>query len=214
MQEEFDALWHHPQAIDLASCPFIAQDVQRVIDRNVVEPRDFQQIEDPAFQRVRQRMDAEDSQWQFKPEALDELPAAIQRVQIKNGLLPEYGERFNPMLRCIVLWTRGYLESTINPATGSYYLPRVRVQLFGEDDEEALQLGSYLRDAYQEAEEFSALLQQRVRGAGFFKTLLLRRLGSSMEAGHVAISQPVRQSGCPSISARTSLSVSAPCWCR
>jgi hypothetical protein len=36
---------------------------------------------------------------------------------------------------------------------------------------------------YQEAEAFSLLLQQRVRGAGFFKTILLRRLGSSMEAG-------------------------------
>jgi hypothetical protein len=46
-----------------------------------------------------------------------------------------------------------------------------------------LALGGYLRDAYEEAENFSRLLQQRVRGAGFFKTLLLRRLGSSMEAG-------------------------------
>jgi hypothetical protein len=46
-----------------------------------------------------------------------------------------------------------------------------------------LVLGGYLLDAYREAENFSKLLQQRVRGAGFFKTLLLRRLGSSMEAG-------------------------------
>jgi hypothetical protein len=33
------------------------------------------------------------------------------------------------------------------------------------------------------------LLQKRVRGAGFFKTLLLRRLGSSMEAGRRTISR-------------------------
>ncbi len=62
-------------------------------------------------------------------------------------------------------------------------LPKVTVKLFGEEDEGALVLGGYLREAYQEAEAFSQLLQQRVRGAGFFKTLLLRRLGSSMEAG-------------------------------
>ena len=79
--------------------------------------------------------------------------------------------------------TRGYLESTINPATGSYFLPKVAVKLFGEENESALVLGGYLHEAYEEAEHFSELLQQRVRGAGFFKTLLLRRLGSSMEAG-------------------------------
>ena len=81
----------------------------------------------------------------------------------------------------------GYLEATINPATGSYFLPKVTVKLFGEEDEGALVLGGYLREAYQEAEAFSLLLQQSVKGAGFFKTLLLRRLGSSMEAGRRTI---------------------------
>ena len=62
-------------------------------------------------------------------------------------------------------------------------MPKVTVRLFGEEDKDALNLGGYLREAYQEAEEFSKLLQNRVKGAGFFKTLLLRRMGSSMEAG-------------------------------
>jgi hypothetical protein len=110
-------------------------------------------------------------------------------VQLQNGLLPTYGENFNPLLRCIVRRTRAYLEATINPATGGYFLPKVAVKLFGEDDTGALVLGSYLRDAYQEAETFSQLLQQRVKGAGFFKTLLLRRLGSSMEAGRRTVSR-------------------------
>lgn len=57
------------------------------------------------------------------------------------------------------------------------------MKLFGEDNQYALTLNGYLHEAYQEAEHFCQLLQQRVRGAGFFKTLLLRRLGSSMEAG-------------------------------
>ncbi len=47
----------------------------------------------------------------------------------------------------------------------------------------------YLREAYEEAEEFCRLLQQRVKGAGFFKTLLLRRLGSSMGAGRKTVTK-------------------------
>ncbi len=144
-------------------------------------------FEDPAFDRIRRNLDAIDTRWQFSPESLDKLSPAIRRVQLRNGLLPNYGETYNPLLRCIVRRTRAYLEATINPATGSYFLPKVSVKLFGEDDEDALVLGGYLREAYQEAELFSQLLQKRVKGAGFFKTLLLRRLGSSMEAGRRTI---------------------------
>ena len=143
--------------------------------------------EDPSLRRIRDMLDAEDSHWQFKPEALEKLSPAIRRVQLRNELLTGYGERFNPLLRCIVRRTRTYLESTINPETGGYFLPKVKVRLFGEEDESALILGGYLHEAYEEAERFSDLLQQRVRGAGFFKTLLLRRLGSSMEAGRRTI---------------------------
>lgn len=143
--------------------------------------------EDPALRRIRDHLSAEDTKWQFNPETLGNLSSAIRRVQLRNGLLPDYGSRFNPLLRCIVRRTRGYLESTINPATGAYFLPKVTVKLFGEENESALILGGYLHEAYQEAEHFSELLQQRVRGAGFFKTLLLRRLGSSMEAGRRTI---------------------------
>jgi hypothetical protein len=140
-------------------------------------------FEDPALDRIRRSLDASDGRWQFTPESLEKLSPAIRRVQLENGLLPDYGERFNPLLRCIVRRTRGYLEATINPATGGYFLPKVTVKLFGEEDEGALVLGGYLREAYQEAEAFALLLKQRVKGAGFFKTLLLRRMGSSMEAG-------------------------------
>jgi PLD-like domain/Helicase conserved C-terminal domain/SNF2-related domain len=140
-------------------------------------------FEDPAVDRIRRALDANDTQWQFTPESLDKLSTAIQKVQLQNGLLPNYGGRFNPLLRCIVRRTRGYLEQMINPETGEYFLPKVTVQLFGEEDEGALVLRGYLREAYQEAEVFCSLLKQRVKGAGFFKTLLLRRLGSSMEAG-------------------------------
>ena len=139
--------------------------------------------ESPEAATIRKRLNAPDSKWQFKPEDLDTLPVVMRRVQVENGLLPGFGEKFNPLLRCIVRRTRAYLEQQINPATGEYYLPRVAVKLFGEDEQYALTLNGYLSEAYQEAEHFCRMLQQRVRGAGFFKTLLLRRLGSSMEAG-------------------------------
>lgn len=145
--------------------------------------------EDPSLDRIRRSLDASDDRWQFTPESLEKLSPAIRRVQLQNGLLPDYGHRFNPLLRCIVRRTRASLEDTINPATGSYFLPKVAVKLFGEDSADALVLGGYLSEAYQEAEAFSLLLQKRVKGAGFFKTLLLRRLGSSMEAGRRTISK-------------------------
>jgi len=119
-------------------------------------------FENPAFDRIRRSLGAEDTRWQFPPESLNQLSPAIQRVQLQNGLLPEYGAHYNPLLRCIVRRTRAYLEATINPATGSYFLPKVTVKLFGEDHEGALVLGSYLREAYVEAEEFSQLEPPRV----------------------------------------------------
>lgn len=146
-------------------------------------------FEDSALDRIRRKLDASDTHWQFTPESLDKLSTAIRNVQLQNMLLPDYGERFNPLLRNIVRRTRGYLEATINPVTGSYFLPKVAVRLFGEENEGALVLGGYLLEAYREAEAFSLLLQRRVHGAGFFKTLLLRRLGSSMEAGRRTISK-------------------------
>ena len=48
VQEEFDALWNDARAVDLACCPFIAQDVERIIARRVIEPADLRAITDPA----------------------------------------------------------------------------------------------------------------------------------------------------------------------
>ncbi len=47
VQAEFDALWNDPRAVDLAVCPFITQDVQRIIARRVIEPADLKDIADP-----------------------------------------------------------------------------------------------------------------------------------------------------------------------
>lgn len=94
-----------------------------------------------------------------------------------------YGREFNPFILHIIRRTRAYLENTIDPATGEPYLQPVKVKLFGEQREEAIILPLYFQRAYTLAEEFCTALSARVKGGGFFKTLLLRRIGSTMYAG-------------------------------
>lgn len=181
--------WYRPSVcLDIATG-------DRVVPENAPEGWEYvrdplpAKEEDPAFRRIRDNLNLPDRKWQFSPEVLNSLSPAIRNVQLQGNLLPDYGSKFNPLLRCIIRRTRGYLERTINPTTGGYYLPEVTVRLFGEEENGALILGGYLHDAYEEAERFSELLKQRIRGAGFFKTLLLRRLGSSIEAGRTTVSK-------------------------
>ncbi len=94
-----------------------------------------------------------------------------------------FGVELNPVIRHIIRRSRDYLENTIDPETGDPYLKPVSVDLRGERDEDAIPLPPYLEDAYRQAESFCKLLGGRVKAAGFLKTLLLRRLGSSIEAG-------------------------------
>lgn len=89
-------------------------------------------------------------------------------------------EQYNPFLLHIVRRMRSYLENTINPETNEPYLRKIEVKLI---DDESLPLESYLQQGYDTAEQFCKLLAKRVKGAGFFKTLLLRRIGSSIMAG-------------------------------
>lgn len=89
----------------------------------------------------------------------------------------------NPFIRHIIRRERRFLEETINPDTNQPYLKPIHVLLYGEDDSESLPLTTHLFDAYALAEEFSQLLGRRVKSSGFIKTMLLRRVCSSMYAG-------------------------------
>ncbi len=107
-------------------------------------------------------------------------PPEITRLR---SVIPGFGREHNPFIRHIVRRTRQFLEETIDPATGEPYLKPVRVRLFGEDPDDAVPLPPYRNDAYQAAETFCTLLSRRAKGAGFLKTLLLRRIGSTIYAG-------------------------------
>jgi hypothetical protein len=98
-------------------------------------------------------------------------------------LRQDFAPQHNPFLRHIVRRTREYLEHELDPATGEPYLKPVRVELYGDRDEDAIPLPPYLQDAYRLAEEFCRLLAARRQGAGLLKTLLLRRVGSTIYAG-------------------------------
>lgn len=97
----------------------------------------------------------------------------------------DFFKNHNPYIRHIIRRTRDFLENTKSPETGEPYLQKIEVKLYGESDRDAIPLPIYLQDAYQAAEEFCQLLGERANGTGFLKTLLLRRVGSSLYAGKV-----------------------------
>ncbi|MBW2066873.1 MAG: DEAD/DEAH box helicase, partial [Deltaproteobacteria bacterium] len=134
-----------------------------------------------AFRNLRKRLGLKDDDAVADGDSLEYLrPPEITRLK---SVIPGFGREHNPFIRHIVRRTRQFLEETIDPATGEPYLKPVRVTLFGEEPEAAIPLPPYLNDAYQAAESFCGLLSQRVKGAGFLKTLLLRRIGSTIYAG-------------------------------
>lgn len=89
----------------------------------------------------------------------------------------------NPFIRHIIRRSREYLENHLDPETKEPWLKPVRVELLGEQDQDAIEMPAYMHDAYTEAEAFCKALGKRMAGSGFLKTLLLRRIGSSLAAG-------------------------------
>ena len=94
-------------------------------------------------------------------------------------------ERCNPIVRRIVRRTRPMLEQrgllkrigvVTHPRDGDGLPPSL---LNGD----GLEMSLAFRTAYEAAESFSRLYAQRQPGAGFLKTILLRRIGSSARAG-------------------------------
>ena len=148
--------------------------------RNPLPPATVR-MEDRDFQELRRALKMKDKDLIASGDKWDALPPpAKDRVR---RLRKSFGTHHSPFIRHIVRRTREYLETTINPETNEPFLKPVRVELFGEGDGEAIILPSYLRDAYGLAEQFCGQLKERMKGSGFLKTMLLRRVGSSIEAG-------------------------------
>ncbi len=140
--------------------------------------------EDQGLRSLRQRLGLDDKSAAVSTSFHELKPLEKTRAA---GVCADLFLHYNPFLRAIVRRTRRYLEDTIDPETREPYLRPVSVTLFGEDD--PVPLTGYLATAYAFAEEFCRLLGRRVKSAGFFKTLLLRRIGSSMEAGRSTVNK-------------------------
>lgn len=136
--------------------------------------------EDKAFEKVRRALNKKPTDASLLEDDRTRLRPMDRRDLEK---LDTFFSKHNPFIRHIIRRTRNFLENEIDPETSEPYLKKVKVELLGEKDEDAILLPSYLKDAYQTAEEFCEALGQIMKSAGFIKTLLLRRMGSSIEAG-------------------------------
>lgn len=104
------------------------------------------------------------------------VQALVERLFMEN-----FFENYNPFIRCIVRRRREMLENTIDETTGKPYLTPIKVT-FVKGQEDGLNLTPPMEKAYQKAIEFTNILR-RQGAKGFYKVLLLRRLGSSIKAG-------------------------------
>jgi hypothetical protein len=145
--------------------------------RNPLPPKS----EHKDFEVIRGRLDAPDSLAVVPGHDLDRLRAP-DRARI-GRMFPRFAREHHPFIRRIVRRTREQLENQIDPETHEPLLQKVEVRLLGEAEHEAVRLPPYLREAYALAEEFCETLGRRMKAAGILRTLLLRRVGSSIHAG-------------------------------
>ena len=133
----------------------------------------------PLASQIRNRLGIPDSATVAPRDAFDALGIPIQRQIEFQGA--ELLRQRNPFIRHVIKRRRQDLH---NP-DGSPVFPRVPVNLHGEGDEDALIMPEGMSEAYQEARAYCEQLA-KIGGAssgGFMKTLLLRRIGSSLKAG-------------------------------
>jgi superfamily II DNA or RNA helicase len=140
--------------------------------------------EGPDFAVLRRGLGlADNTQTAVGSRFMDLRPPDFRRL---DGLRSSLFTDHNPFIRHIVRRTRAFLEETIDPTTNEPYLQPVHVRLHGEGDTESIILPAYLERAYESAEKFCQEVGKRPgMSAGFLRTLLLRRVGSTIEAGKI-----------------------------
>jgi superfamily II DNA or RNA helicase len=108
---------------------------------------------------------------------LDRLgPALRRRLEALGGDLIR---NHNPFVRHVIKRRRRDLRA----ADGSPVFREVPVNLHGEADDEALLMSEAMASAYEDARAYCQRIAKIRPGAGVLKTVLLRRIGSSLRAG-------------------------------
>ena len=105
--------------------------------------------------------------------------------RLPSGVSTTLAERHNPIVRRVVRRTRPMLEERgLLKRIGVITHPRADDGLAaGAVQWRGLVMSLAFKAAYEAAEAFSRLYAARRPGAGFLKTILLRRIGSSARAG-------------------------------
>ena len=162
--------------------------------RNPLPPAE----EEPTFSGLRLQLGIPEKVF-FTDKGVGSLGFFEQQAVLRT-LAPAFYREHNPIVRHTVLRRRETLEEAgllervaveIHPdpqrAVSAY--PGVAFQEMGLLTNHPFDL------AYQAADDFTALLQQRTRAAGFMKTLLLQRICSSFASGKATAKKLLRGEG-------------------
>ena len=168
--------WNSPvMAMDLVAGQHVPTEPAEVWAwlRTPLPPRGEDQVTD----RIRDELGLPDSQWQAPFDADRLLSPGVRSAIEFDGdrILREH----NPFVRHVIKRRRKDLRD----ADGSPYFPEIGIRLHGEGKDDALQMPPLMEAAYADAREFCALVGRLHPAAGLLKTLLLRRIGSSLFAG-------------------------------
>ena len=171
------ALWRKPERVPMGLDLITGKVTKEFFDlenwdwiRNPFPPK----YEDTTFASVRSSNNMDDYDFVLSKSYVELLPKERQRIG--NMLTKNYFANFNPYIRHVVRRERKYLEETIDPHTNEPFLKKIKVIHHGENDDEALTLTGYLKQAYEYAEEFCNEIGKRSKSSGFLKTLLLKRI--------------------------------------
>lgn len=162
--------------IDERSWPSDPTD-QWALLRNPLPPA----TEDPLYRNIRTAHNLRDNQ--IDGPRYDDLSRG-QQSQMKAEFL-RLATQTNPIIRRVIRRSRSMLEQ-------ARLLPRIGVSVHPRREDslpatlftgEGLEMGLTFRNAYEAATRFCALYARQRPAAGFMKTILLRRIGSSVAAG-------------------------------
>jgi superfamily II DNA or RNA helicase len=133
--------------------------------------------EHPTATRIRDELEVPESEWRASPDAVNRFSPALHDNMVSDAdrLLRQH----NPFVRHVIKRRRRELRA----ADGSPYFKEIGIRLHGESESDALEMPPSMQAAYDDARRFCELVGKRQRGAGILKTLLLRRIGSSLNAG-------------------------------
>jgi superfamily II DNA or RNA helicase len=126
--------------------------------------------------RIRDELGAPDNQTSASAEAIDTFSGGLRNAIKFNA--DELIRNHNPFIRHTIRRRRPELKAS----DGTPYFPEIRIVLHGEEDESALEMPPKMAAAYDNARAFCQCVGSG-RGTGLLRTLLLRRIGSSLAAG-------------------------------